>query len=87
MIRRKSRMPVSGRGTSVDGSIQGRSDSGDTKPGKAAVLPPWVDEALVRETQRVWGRYYPRGLTTDEAVEVIINVSQLLETVSQEDQR
>jgi hypothetical protein len=53
------------------------------------VLPPWVDEALVRETQRVWGNYYPGGLTTDEAVEVIINVSQLLETltVGQEDYR
>jgi hypothetical protein len=76
-----------GRGNSVDGYIQGRSESVGTGVGNEAGLPPWVDETLIRETQRVWGRYYPKGLTTDEAVEVIINVSQLLEAVSQEDQR
>jgi hypothetical protein len=73
----------------VDGFIQGRSQSVGADFGGEAGLPPWVDETLIQATQRVWGRYYPAGLTTDEAVEVIINVSQLLETlaVSQEDNR
>ncbi len=73
----------------MDGSIQGRSEYVSAEFGNEAGLPPWVDETLIEETKRVWSRYYPKGLTTDEAVEVIINVSQLIETVtvSQEDYR
>ena len=73
----------------MDGYIQGRSESVGAGVGEEAGLPPRVNETLIRETQRVWGRYYPKGLTTDEAVEVIINVSQLFETlaVGQEDYR
>ncbi len=73
----------------MDGNIQGRSESVGTGVGNEAGLPPWVDETLIKKTQQVWGRYYPTGLTTAEAVEVIINVSQLLETltVGQEDYR
>lgn len=73
----------------MDGHIQGQSESVGTGVGKEAGLPPWVDASLVEKTQKVWGRYDPKGLTTDEAVEVMINVSQLLETltVSQEEYR
>ncbi len=73
----------------MDGAIQGRSWRTEVEDGTDDGRPAWVDQTLIQETLRTWGRYYPAGLTTKEAVEVIINVGLLFETlaVSQEDNR
>jgi hypothetical protein len=40
--------------------------------------PSWITSDLVADTIRVWQRYYEAPLTPDDALEMIVNVGQLL---------
>lgn len=42
---------------------------------------PWVSESLFMETRRVWSRAYGREVSDTEAIEILVNVRRLAETL------
>lgn len=42
---------------------------------------PWVSESLFMETRRVWTRAYGREVSDTEAIEILVNVRRLTETL------
>ena len=50
----------------------------DVPPGH----PAWVSAGLIEHTLRVWGRFYPRLLTIDEAVEILTSTGRLLDALA-----
>lgn len=48
-----------------------------------AGAPPWVTPELIEKTIKVWQRFYEAPLTTDDALGIILNVSGLVEVLSQ----
>jgi hypothetical protein len=55
------------------------------KPESQAIVPPgapgWVSESLIRTTLEVWQPFANRPLTPDDALAMLINISQLFEVV------
>lgn len=47
-----------------------------------SALPSWMTPELIESTQRVWQPYYEKPLTTDDAVEILRNVSQLMRALA-----
>ena len=45
-------------------------------------LPAWMTPELIESTLRVWQPYYEKPLTTDDAVEILRNVSQLMRALA-----
>ncbi|MGD0088394.1 MAG: hypothetical protein ABSE73_00570 [Planctomycetota bacterium] len=45
--------------------------------GEQGALPAWIDDALLRETQRVWSKQYGRDVSVAEATEILLNVRRL----------
>jgi hypothetical protein len=43
--------------------------------------PRWVTPDLIAETIRVWQPYYPKTLTPDDALSMIMNVGCLLDVL------
>jgi len=41
--------------------------------------PRWITEELIADTLRVWQPYYKEALTVDDAVEILVNVTNLFE--------
>lgn len=41
----------------------------------------WITDELIAETRRVWSPLYGRVLSTDEAVEILVNVKQFAEVL------
>ncbi len=48
----------------------------------AAGLPTWINRELVEKTIQVWQRYYPKPLTPDDAVSMLLNVGRLFNLLS-----
>jgi len=46
--------------------------------------PAWVTGELIDQTIRVWQPYYAIRLTRDDAVEIILNVGRLYDSLSVE---
>ena len=47
-------------------------------------IPAWVTESLIELTLRVWQPYYRKPLTRDDALSMLLNVSQLRSLFSRE---
>ena len=45
--------------------------------------PPWITEDLVAHTARVWQSYYDEPLTREDAVEILINVGNLMDALEE----
>ena len=45
-------------------------------------LPAWISTGLIEQTQRVWGRFYGRPLSIDEAVEILTSTGRLLDALA-----
>ena len=43
--------------------------------------PSWITEDFIQETLRAWQRYSKTPLTHDDAVEIIVNVSNLVDAL------
>ena len=43
--------------------------------------PRWITEALLADTIRVWQPYYEKTLTEEDALEMLINVGNLLDVL------
>ncbi|HOF18342.1 MAG TPA: hypothetical protein PK082_05490 [Phycisphaerae bacterium] len=41
----------------------------------------WIDDELLDYTRRVWSKAYGRVVSTDEALEMLMNVKRLAETI------
>ena len=41
--------------------------------------PPWITADMIADTIAVWQPYYKYNLTEDDAVQIIINVSNLVD--------
>lgn len=41
----------------------------------------WMTDELIDETRRVWSKAYGRVLAAEEAVEILMNVRRLAETM------
>lgn len=48
-------------------------DFGAVPPGS----PPWITRVLINKTITVWQRFYSKRLTAEDAVEMLISVSNL----------
>jgi hypothetical protein len=44
-------------------------------------LPKWVDDELIRSTIETWQPYYDEPLTVLDAIQMILNVSRLGESL------
>lgn len=47
-----------------------------------AGAPSWITPELVTHTLRVWNPYYGDSLTSDDAVNILMNVSRLVGVLS-----
>ena len=47
-------------------------------------VPAWITESLIELTLRVWQPYYRKPLTRDDALSMLLNVSQLRRIFSRE---
>jgi hypothetical protein len=45
--------------------------------------PSWVTADLIKQTIKVWQRFYPTPLTADDALAIILNVAELIDVLSQ----
>jgi hypothetical protein len=61
-----------------EAAIQLDRDSSAHKPSR----PHWVDDELVDHTRRVWGPRYRRDLSDDECIEIVLNMSMVLRSLS-----
>jgi hypothetical protein len=54
---------------------------------KAAVMerPAWITPELLVETISVWQPRYARPLTTDDAIEILLNVAALFDALGDAD--
>ena len=55
--------------------------------GRAVVpegLPSWITPDLIRETIRVWKKYYVDSLTPEDAATIVENVGRLFGVLSRE---
>jgi len=43
--------------------------------------PKWITGHDIEDTLRVWQRYYPQLLTSEDAMEILINVRNLLDVM------
>jgi len=53
-------------------------------PGETAghLVPPeqgWITGELIEDTRRVWSKRYGRPITSEEAVEILVNVKRVAE--------
>lgn len=48
---------------------------------ETACLPDWISQELVQSTIEVWQPYYPQPLTSDDAIEIIMNVAHLFDVL------
>lgn len=46
--------------------------------------PTWISDELLQHTIEVWQPFYARTLQAEDALEMILNVSQLLETLREQ---
>lgn len=65
-----------------------RSPTTDSSASRLVFQPPagaptWVTAELMEKTIRVWQRFYPEPLTVEDALGIILNVSGLVEVISQ----
>ncbi|MEX2167746.1 MAG: hypothetical protein WD851_00420 [Pirellulales bacterium] len=66
-----------------------RSPTPDLSASRLAVFQPpagaptWVTPELIEKTIRVWQRFYEAPLTAEDALGIILNVSGLVEVLSQ----
>ncbi len=54
------------------------------EPGPVAERPlsmQWLSDERVAEARRVWSKAYGRGISDDEAVEILMNVRRLAEVL------
>jgi len=54
---------------------------GRDRAGGRVSLPAWITEELVAYTQETWSAKRGRPVTPDEAIEMLINVKRLAETL------
>ena len=53
-------------------------------PGQAPGRPlsmAWISDELLAKTRRVWSKAYGRPVSTEEAVEILMNVKHMAETL------
>ncbi len=53
------------------------SDFGDDPGAVPPGSPPWITRVLITKTISVWQRFYSKRLTAEDAVEMLISVSNL----------
>lgn len=41
----------------------------------------WISDVLIEDTLRVWSQHYRRRLSQEEAVDILMNVKRLAETL------
>lgn len=61
-------------------------EQGCPSPGPVPNRPPgtaWITDEAIADTRRVWSPYYGRDLTEDEAIEILMNVKGLAQTLVQ----
>ncbi len=46
-----------------------------------AETPTWITPDLVQHTIRLWSRYEPRPVTSEDAVEMILHIGELFEAL------
>lgn len=44
-------------------------------------MPSWITAAMIAETIAVWSPYYGHELTTAEAIEILMSVGRLIDTL------
>ena len=45
--------------------------------------PSWITPELIEDTLKTWQPYYGKYLTTDDALEILLTVGHLLDTLEQ----
>lgn len=50
-------------------------------PVEGPLSAKWITNELLERTRRVWSEVYQREISTDEAVEILINVKNLAEVL------
>jgi len=43
--------------------------------------PRWITEELIADTLRVWQPYYPEALTAEDAIEILVNVTNFFKAL------
>jgi len=51
------------------------------EPQQGPLSAKWITDELLLETREVWSEVYGRELTTEEAVEILINIKNLAEVL------
>lgn len=74
--------------TSSGGVRLGVGFQGDQTPAAAARAitvpvgsPVWVSPALIQKTIGAWQRYYPHQLTSDDALEILMDYGALIDVL------
>ena len=70
------------RQASVDPVAARQADNPQAVP---AGLPAWVTTGFIDETMRVWQPRSKKALTQDDAIEIIMNMSRLLDVLLDKD--
>lgn len=55
------------------------------KTGKTTSLPDWITPDLIAETIEVWQPKYEKRLTDQDAIEILLEVSALLDALGDRD--
>lgn len=53
--------------------------------GKRLRAPTWIDDELIADTISTWQPYYDTPLTEQDAIEMLVNVGRLIETLEADD--
>ena len=56
-----------------------------SKPKHELCMPDWLSAELISETLDVWQPRYRRTLTSDDAIEILLNVAALADVLGERD--
>jgi len=82
-------MTISPEKTGFQGKFEQKYAPDRTTATAARNLPhaAWITNEAVTETIRVWSPYYGEKLTESEAVEILMNLKNLVDTLSHAQER
>ncbi|MCL2640335.1 MAG: hypothetical protein FWD53_05775 [Phycisphaerales bacterium] len=82
-------MTISPEKTGFSGQTEQKCATDRTTATTTRNLPnaAWITNEAVVETIHVWSPYYGRNLTEHEAVEILMNLKNLVDTLSQNQER
>jgi len=81
MIDRPKTSKTSKTGEDLTGFKPAREEDDPTENRRRTPVSEWVDDELLAYTRRVWSKYHGRVVSTDEALEMLMNVKRLAEVI------